>query len=227
MPDVSADGAHVTYAYSPQSPPISSPGIGSAGINVVDIVNNAFGQPRTLVAPANGQDNYYPSFAPDGAWVVFNRSFDKPDPMNNNQVTSSSYDQTDARVMFVSAAGGAAIDSASVNAIAGNSWPKWAPFSHHFNGGTIFWLTFSTRRPYGLRGGTAAQLWMVAVDPIKLANKQDGAYPAFRLPFQDFSTGNHIAQWAQRVVRKPCSVSQGNGCGQNEVCVNGLCQPGP
>ena len=29
----------------------------------------------------------------------------------------------------------------------------------------------------------------------------DPSFPAFRLPFQDLRTNNHIAQWVEKVVR--------------------------
>ena len=41
---------------------------------------------------------------------------------------------------------------------------------------------------------------MFAVDPDKVLAGQDGSYPAFVLPFQDFTTSNHIAQWTEAIV---------------------------
>lgn len=38
-------------------------------------------------------------------------------------------------------------------------------------------------------------IWMVAIDPARLARGQDPSSPAFCLPFQDITTSNHIAQW--------------------------------
>jgi hypothetical protein len=117
-----------------------------------------------------------------------------------------------------------------VNDVKGNSWPKFAPFISHFQGKTIFWLTFSTRRDYGLRllnsksgDKGVAQVWMVAVSPDRLRSAGDVGYPGFWLPFQDLSTGNHIAQWTQDVQRQGCS-SDGQ-CIQGEFCVGGECVP--
>ena len=62
------------------------------------------------------------------------------------------------------------------------------------------WLTFSSSRPMGLRSPPGVYLWMAAVDPDQIAAGIDGSYPAFALPVQDFSTSNHIAQWAQQIV---------------------------
>jgi hypothetical protein len=41
---------------------------------------------------------------------------------------------------------------------------------------------------------------MFAVDGAKVLAGQDGSFPAFFLPFQDFATSNHLAQWTERIV---------------------------
>jgi hypothetical protein len=77
-----------------------------------------------------------------------------------------------------------------------------------YKGGTILWLTFSSTRDYGTRlvnsvrdpKGRNPQIWMAAIDPAKLAAGLDPSYPAFRLPFQDLATNNHIAQWTEKAV---------------------------
>ena len=103
---------------------------------------------------------------------------------------------------------------------------------HHFQGKTIFWLTFSSRRDYGLRllnsqapdkDHQVAQLWMVAVSPDRLNTPGDGGYPPFWLPFQDISTGNHIAQWTEKVARMGCTSD--DQCFMGEFCTGGECVP--
>jgi hypothetical protein len=173
------------------------------------------------IVAGGGSDNfYYPAFSPDGNWVAFNHS------------ATDSFDAADAKVMVVNAAGGTPADLSAVNGTTlGNSWPKFAPFVHHFQGKTIFWLTFSSRRDYGLRliNSTAAadsqvaQLWMVAVSPDRLNTVGDGGFPPFWLPFQDLSTGNHIAQWTETVVRQGCQND--SDCIQGEFCSGGACYP--
>jgi hypothetical protein len=88
------------------------------------------------------------------------------------------------------------------------------------------WVTFSSRRDYGLRlaGTNRAQIWMAAIDPAK-AELTDPSHAAFWLPFQDIKTGNHIAQWAETVVRKGCQVNQ--DCPGGEFCDNGFCELNP
>ncbi len=228
MPDWSADGARVVFARSGTSTPCFggicpvNPGVDTASLFLSQVSGTSFGAPTQLVSGGASNNNYYPSFSPDGAFVAFNRS------------TQNSYDAPDAKVMVVPVSGGAPVDLGAVNAQAGNSWPKFAPFVQHYQGKTIFWLTFSSRRDYGLRlvnsaqsdpKNQIAQLWMVAVSPDRLSQAGDAGYPPFWLPFQDLSTGNHIAQWTQTVARQPCTPGPDEMCGVNEVCMNGVCVP--
>jgi hypothetical protein len=232
MPDWSADGMNVVFARPAASLcPIpnfcgSQPGVDGASLFLSAVNGMSFGAPTQLV-PGGATNNYYPSFSPDGAFVAFNRS-------NGN-----SYDAPDARVLVVPTTGGAQpVDLGAVNTQQGNSWPKFAPFVQHFQGKTIFWLTFSSRRDYGLRllnsasGSPVAQIWMVAVSPDRLMVNEtggtDAGYPPFWLPFQDISTGNHIAQWTQKVARQPCGGPDGvSQCMPDETCMNNECVPTP
>ncbi|MGZ3451941.1 MAG: hypothetical protein ACXVEF_20190, partial [Polyangiales bacterium] len=89
----------------------------------------------------------------------------------------------------------------------------------------LYWVTFSSRRAYGLRtaAGKTAQLWMTAIDPAKAKAGVDPSGPAFWLPFQDVTSGNHIAQWVTKVERKPCSAAA--ECAAGETCTGGTCRP--
>ena len=216
MPDVSPDGKTVVFARSqslcipPLCPNLSTD---KASLHTVSFGSDGtFGTPKELVKSA-GENNYYPSVSPDGRFVVFNRA------------AGDSYDAMDAKVMVIPIGGGAPIDLGAVNGITGNSWPKWSPFVHRFKGKSILWLSFSTRRPYGVRGGTNAQIWMVPVEISALEKGQESGFPPLRLPFQDLNTGNHIAQWVEQVDRAPCSVTDMSGCGMGERCTDGYCIP--
>jgi len=217
MPDVAPDGKTVVFARSQTLciPPLC-PNLSTDKASLMTVSFNksdgTFGSPKDLVKSA-GENNYYPSISPDGRFVVFNRA------------AGDSYDAMDAKVMVIPTVGGTPIDLGSVNGIAGNSWPKWSPFVHRFKGKSILWLSFSSRRPYGVRGGTNAQIWMVPVEVNALEKGQDSAYPPLRLPFQDFNTGNHIPQWVEVVDRAPCSVTDTSGCGPGERCTDGYCVP--
>jgi hypothetical protein len=217
MPDVSPDGKQVVFSRNktPQCIGMLCQTLGVEGASIHTVAMNAdqtFGAPQ-LLAAADGGNNYYPSFSPDSRFVAYNRA------------GGASYDAPDAKVMVIKASGGMPIDLTSVNDQVGNSWPKWSPFVHHFKAGTIMWLTFSSRRAYGVRPGMNAQIWMVPVDLAKLEKGQDSGYPPFRLPFQDLNTGNHIPSWVEKVQRKPCTPGEMSGCGANEQCVDGYCTP--
>jgi hypothetical protein len=83
------------------------------------------------------------------------------------------------------------------------------------------------RPSYGLKlaNNQEAQLWMVAFDPAKAAAGQDASFPAFYLPFQSSSSGNHIAQWSTTVARKKCT--ENSQCEAGDECSDGQCIPIP
>ena len=95
------------------------------------------------------------------------------------------------------------LTAANVGAGLTNSWARWAPFEGSF-GETeepIFWLTFSSKREFGVRlAAGRPQLWMTPFFPERAAIGADPTAPAFRLPFQNLDSSNHIAQWTTQVV---------------------------
>ena len=175
MPDVSPDGHSVVFArgaWTPCLPPSQCPtlSVSSAGLFTVPFKGkDGFGTPVEIV-PAAGSNNYYPTYSPDGRFILFNRA------------SGESYNAPTARVMIVPATGGTPIDLASTNTTLGNSWPKWSPFVHKFQGATIMWLTFASARPYGVRSTMGAQIWMVPVDVAKLSAGMDPGYPRSGCP---------------------------------------------
>lgn len=229
QPNWSADGKHIVYARHNNS--CAGALCGTTGntqghISLIDWSGSAWVNGATLVS-YSGKNNFYPSFAPEGDFVVFNQS-----PSNR-----SSYDAWDAQVWAVPTGGGAAVRLANAST-GGDSWPKpYVESQRHRNGGKLVWVTFSSRRSYGLRlinptpppadpekpEGTA-QIWMTAIDPAKIAAGQDGSYPSFWVPFQDIGSGNHIAQWVKKVERLTCAT--GNVCQPGESCVNNQCVGG-
>ncbi len=218
MPDWSADNNHVVYSLPP-APPF--PGLGSAGhngpadLNVMDWDGTAFSAPRTLVH-ASGENNYYPAYSPDNAWVLFNRA------------TGTSYGNIAAQLFAVPAAGGTPIRLAAADSVGmlRNSWPKWALFVDTYQGEPIMWFSFSSQRDYGLRlqGSMHSQLWMAAFRPNRAA-AGDPSAPAFWLPFQGLDSGNHIAQWTQVVRRQTCHGNTDCQAGQTcqIIAAGGVC----
>jgi hypothetical protein len=221
----SPDGATIVYAKEAAASPIPAgkPGVSQGSLETLHWNGSVVSKGTTLV-PYAGQNNYYPAFAPDSNLVAFNRS-----PSNHD-----SYDAPDALVYVVKTTGGTPIQLANASPPGGrgDSWPKWTPTVQHDRGHPLFWITFSSRRQYGLRLNTAtpttdnpgtAQIWMAAIDPTKAAANQDPSYPAFWLPFPNMGSGNHIAQWVLTVSRKPCKTY--TDCAGDETCANDLCVP--
>jgi len=127
-----------------------------------------------------------------------------------------------------------------------NSWPRWSPFVQMYNGHRLLWVTFSSTRDYGLRvqnqgsqyfncyppvspedpsgdhakpfdpNCTQPQIWMAAIDLDNLAGGIDPSYPAFWLPFQDYTAHNHIAQWVTSIPTQTCAQI-------NQACSAGCC----
>ncbi len=212
MPDWSPLGDRVVFARSATSAPFGG-ALGTSAGSLFTADTSSWAATPLVQSTGSTDNNYYPAYSPDGDWVVFNKS-----------ALDDSYDAMDARVYVVPAGGGAPIALGNASpAPGGDSWPKWGPFVHDYEAGQVMWLTFSSRRAYGLRAGGTAQIWMVGIDPARAANGGDPSFAAFWLPFQDASSGNHIAQWAETVDRQTCDGP--SDCGTGELCDGGVCLP--
>lgn len=168
-------------------------------IRPFDVAGNTAGAIKPLVAAGEGgMNSYYPSFSPDGKWVAFSRS----------AAGVSAYNAASAETWIIKADGSAppikltAADKDQAGRT--NSWPRWVPFAQSFGptNEPLFYLTFSTMRPYGVRlpTGGRPQIWMTPFFPARAEAGQDPSGPSFHLPFQSVANGNHIAQWTQAVV---------------------------
>ncbi len=126
----------------------------------------AFGT-ETALLPSAGENNYYPSYSPDGQFIMFNRA-----PHDTTVATidgcvgtvpqrscpNDSFSNPAARVMLLStAAGSAPVDLQAANGSPAaspkplsNSWPRWSPFVQTYKGQRLLWITFSSTRDYGL-----------------------------------------------------------------------------
>lgn len=227
MPDWSPDGQHIVFARH-DAPSVfglvDSAGITDGRITRLDWNGSSWVVGPTLVS--GGGNNYYPAYSPDGEWIVFNRSPSNTNSMGSDSSSGGMGGVRDAELWVVRADGsGPAMRLSAISGLA-DSWPKWDPTIYRDQGRDVFWLAWSSRRAFGLRLAEDArnQLWMAAFDPAQAALGREAAYPAFRLPFQDIATGNHIAQWVTHVERMTCSTDA--DCG-GEFCVDGRCYDVP
>ncbi len=66
----------------------------------------------------------------------------------------------------------------------------------------MYWVTVSSKRVFGTRlvAGNQPQIWMAPFFPDRASAGNDPSEVAFRLPFQNINSNNHIAQWTEQVV---------------------------
>lgn len=142
-----------------------------------------------------GVNNYYTAFSPDGKWVLFNK--------DESAASGGTSNENSRSMLYIAPADGSSpafqlsLPSQAVGLT--NSWPKWAPFVNQESGESVMWLTFSSKRPVGNdNSASKPQLWMAPFYPERQGDARSA--PAFWLPFQDITHGNHIAQWTEVVV---------------------------
>ncbi|HUS27193.1 MAG TPA: hypothetical protein VMZ53_01755 [Kofleriaceae bacterium] len=190
-PDLSADGKRLVYVQRQGGGDWSFTG-GKVFTRTYDQASHTFGPEQMLVSDSN--NNYYPSFSPDGKWVLFNRATGG-DAYNNGNATLW---------VIPSDASAAAVQLQSANAGLGltNSWGRWAPFQQTVGTEPIYWVTVSSTRNFGVRlvGANKPQIWMTPFYPNAASQQQDPSAAAFRLPFQNIDSNNHIAQWTEQIV---------------------------
>lgn len=224
FPDWSADGGMIVYT-RPQSSycsgsPCSAFTTGDGSIYVRPFDGTAFGAAELLVPFVGTHNNYYPAFTPDSAWIVFNRVAQADAEWNLD-----SYDNRACKLWVIGPGGGNPVELANANGgYLGNTWPKVAPVIKPYADGGVTFITFTSRRPIGLRPASdISQVWMAAFDPARAAAGLDPSFAAVHLPWQNTSSGNHIAQWATEIPRDPCGPM--GECPTGEFCENGECVP--
>lgn len=201
QPEFSPDGTHLAYVVP--SGPINNQDWTFTGGTIVirsyDAATDTFGDASTVMPNPGDHNVYYPSWSPDSQWLAFNES------------TGDSYNDPDAEVYVIKAdrsVGPIVLDTVNLAGSLDNSWVRWAPFEQTLHGGAgdepLFWLTFSSKRAFGVRlPAGRPQVWMAPFFPERASAGSDPTAPAFRLPFQEISTSNHIAQWTEKVVNSP------------------------
>jgi hypothetical protein len=194
-PDLSADGTKLVYVQKGDTGADWSFNGGKILMRTYDQASHTFGPEQMLVTDTS--NNYYPSFSPDGKWVLFNRA-----------ASGSAYNNGNATLWVTKADGsGTPVQLQLANAGQGltNSWGRWAPFQQTLGSASepIYWVTVSSMRDFGVRIGPSQrhpQLWMTPFFPDAASQGKDPSAAAFRLPFQNIDSNNHIAQWTEQIV---------------------------
>jgi hypothetical protein len=193
-PDLSADGTKLVYVSKPSTDLDWSFNGGKIMIRSYDQATKTFGPEQQLVMDTS--NCFYPSFSPDGKWVLFNRASN-----------GASYNNGAATLWVTKSDGsGPAVELATAAGTAGltNSWGRWAPFQQTVgaNNESLYWITVSSTRDFGVRlvGANRPQLWMTPFMPDKAEQNADPSASAFRLPFQNIESNNHIAQWTEQII---------------------------
>ena len=177
-----------------------------------------FGAPKTLVQaapsmnPDTGENNFLPSYSPDGSAVAFTRaagwwSIKTQQSLINLSGQIAVVRKSDGKVFeLVRGSNGPGTTLAS-------TWPQWAPTL----GSRYAWLAFGSERAYGHRLTNASpqnqqcnlvqgqkqckQLWIMAIDRQKLATGADDPSAApFWIPGQNLAAQYVSPQWTKAVI---------------------------
>ncbi len=214
FPDWSPDGSTIVFVKptgpcTPGLPNFGQASIYAYGGSLVTLTSagGTWGNEKVLLQAAAGENNYYPSFSPDGKLVAFTRASTSTKSswsVANSACTGQdgsglSYDNPSATVWVMPAAGGTPVQLGHANiAMKTNSWPKWGPKAD----GDFLWLSFSSTREYGkvLTGLNAHhQIWITSIPRGVDLTAGDPSTPAVWFPFQDTTTKNHIGVWSVKV----------------------------
>jgi hypothetical protein len=192
----------------------------NARIAVLPITNSTLGAPR-IVAAAAVPDGFlsYPSWSPDGKWLVYQGGRAPGNSMHDEKAT-----------LFMSSAtggpytcpGSGCIElSTAVNHLApGNrlTWPKFTPFAQGDQGDLMF-VSVTSRRPYGFLANNSSQIWMFAIDVARVRSGEDPSFAPIWLPEQEYSDGSLGPYWTEVL---PCEKDADGGCSgcvAGEECV--------
>jgi hypothetical protein len=177
--------------------------------------NSVPDQATLLVPRAPGVSSFYPAINDDGTLVVFNQSScSGPGTFRGyGDGPCDGYSDPSARLFLTVPTGGTPIALDRVNGPPSsmNSWPRFSPDHGRFRGQELYWIAYSSTRPYGVMinrsdGPTPKpQLWFAAVTLDAGAPlAADPGHPPVWLPGQNpdpaTPNGNHAPQWVAKVV---------------------------
>jgi hypothetical protein len=186
-PDWSPDGAYVAVALTSVMP--TNMDVASASIARIPFRADTWGMPETLVAATGTDNDYFPRYSPDGAFLAYVHA------------TEAAHGAKSAELILIGASGGKSIPLAiashrvasvdGVPALA-DTMPTWAPVE-----GERAWIAFASSRPYGVvEPGGMSQIWIAAVDLAHAETTSDPSAAGFWLPCQDVTVLNNNPIWS-------------------------------
>jgi len=180
------------------------------------------------MSPADKLFHFYPSWSPDEKWLAF----------ASGPLGVTAYAAPDARLRLAAAdvenqvcPGPTCYElaNASQGSDLSSTWPKLSTIALVRD--SVLFVTFSSKMNYGSvllntgpGGANRAQLWMSAIDLRGLVPGGDPSLPPVWLPFQDVTQANHLPFWTAIVACTDNGISYAR-CGDQELCVNGMCVP--
>jgi hypothetical protein len=229
FPEWSPDGKNIAVTLGPADSVFSLRfNLPRAEIAVLPYNDGQFGQ-ATVLVPQDRDIHFYPSWSPDGKWIVFCSAPADPSGAGGN------YDNPQSRLRLVAASGGRIYELERATQGTGTtaSWPKFTPFAQL--DGQLLFIAFSSKLEYGFLKSSRAipQLWLAAVD-LRLLDAGDPSAPATPptadssdpswapvwLPFQEVDQNNHLPFWTESL-----GCTQDADCGEAAICRDGGCVP--
>jgi hypothetical protein len=128
--------------------------------------------------------NYYPSWSPDGEWLVFTRA------------TGWGTADTSASIWIVRADGTQPAIQLTAPATGLDVRAQFVPSMMSVDGERMFYITFESREAFGeqLAAGSM-QVWAMPFYPNRTVGAASATAPAIRLPMQSLETDNRMLQW--------------------------------
>jgi hypothetical protein len=152
QPDLSANDSQLVFVV-PRAGTISQTGDhhfmgGSLYGASFDPAANALGAVAPLLMAKPDENFFYPSFSPNGEFIVFNA-------VSMAGPNDDAFYNRRARVVLLRNPPGPnptpiELPAANLGDSLTNSWPKWSPFVQDYQGKKLLWITFSSNRDYGL-----------------------------------------------------------------------------
>jgi Tol biopolymer transport system component len=228
-PEWSPDGKYLLASWTDNNPTTCSWTYStcSGGIRV-SAVDPATGQTvggwGPVTTPASGHFHYYPTWSPDMKYVAFvdavcpgGPGTCKSDTVNNGvlyMVSTQNMPHTCPGDCIELARGGQFSSTQQAQTMGQttipgpgihSTLPKFTPYTQGPNGSVMF-IAFTSKMPYGTTPSPGNQLWMFAIDVTKSG---DPSYAPIWLPYQRPTDGSLAPFWA---ATAPCQSAAGGGC---------------